>query len=198
MALKDLLGQDSAGVVYGTPTLDMALSAYVTAGGAGTFFSAGYTFGGISLEGAIEVTKIIADQLLSPVAAWSTGQEFGFDAELLQNNLQNMRVALGLESNALTGAANGALLVFNDVIDEFFQVRLKAPGPGTGTTHAGTKLDTYLFWKCLVRLRGPIKFEKKGPQTIPVRVTILPDTSVQSTPGTPEFVKGLYGNRVPA
>jgi len=190
MALQDLLGKDSAGVLVGGANI--LIGAKTSNGAAGTLFNAGYLASPPSLNNTQERTKIYAEQEFSPVADFITAVENGIDAELLQNNLQNMRLATGQVAAALTGAANGALLVFNNASDESCQVQLVVPGPGTGTTHAGTKIDTYTYWNCRVSQSGPIKFDKKGAQIIPVHISILPDSTIA---GSPEFVKGLYGNR---
>jgi len=190
MALIDALGKDSAGVIYGAANI--LIGAKTSNGAAGTLFNVGYLASAPSLDNSMERTKIYAEQEMAPVADFITGMENGIDCELLQNNLQNMRVATGQVSGALTGAANGALLVFNTPVDEAFQVQLQVPGPGTGTTHAGTKVDTYTYWNCRITQRGAIKFDKKGAQTIPVRISFLPDGTIS---GSPEFVKGLFGNR---
>jgi hypothetical protein len=190
MALIDLLGKDSAGVIYGGATIK--IGAKTSNGAAGTLFDAGYLASPPTLDNTIERTKIFAEQEFSPVADFISAAENGIDAEFLQNNLQNMRVATGQVAAAITGAANGALLVFNTPTDESYQVQLVVPGPGTGTTHAGTKIDTYTYWNCRISQRGPITFDKKGAQVLPVHISILPDSTIA---GSPEFVKGLYGNR---
>jgi hypothetical protein len=190
VALIDALGKDQAGVIYGGANI--LIGAKTSNGAAGTLFNVGYLATPPTLNNSIERTKIYAEQEFSPVADFMTAVENGIDAELLQNNLQNMRMAMSQTSTALTGAANGALLVFNNPVEEAFQVQLVVPGPGTGTTHAGTKIDTYTYWNCRISQNGPIKFDKKGAQIIPVHISILPDSTIA---GSPEFVKGLYGNR---
>lgn len=190
MALQDLLGKDASGVIYGGATIK--IGAKTSNGAAGTLFDAGYLASPPTLDFTQERAQIFAEQEYAAVADFPVGQAAVLEAEFLQNNLQNMRIATGQSSSNLTGAANGALLTFNTVVDEEFQVQLVVPGPGTGTTHAGTKIDTYTFWRCKISQRGPIKFDKKGAQTIPVRIAILPDSTIA---GSPEYVKGLYGNR---
>ena len=190
MALIDLLGKDVAGILVGSA--EVFVGAKTSNGGAGTLFSAGYTTKPSSFEPNIERTDIFVEQANSAAQNFVTGAAFKIKAILAQNNLQNMRMALSQASGTLTGAANGALLVINEPLDESFQVQLKTPGPGTGTTHAGTKVDTYTFWNCKISQDGPLTFDKKGVQEIPITISILPDSTIV---GSPEFVKGLYGNR---
>ncbi len=190
MALQDLLGKDQAGVIYGGASIK--IGAKTANGAAGTLFDAGYLASPPTLDNTIERTKLFAEQEFFAVADFMTAMENGIDAEFMQNNLQNMRIATGQAAAALTGTANGTTLVFNTPADESFQVQLVVPGPGTGTTHAGTKIDTYTYWNCRISQRGPVKFDKKGAQVIPVHIAILPDSTIT---GSPEFVKGLLGNR---
>jgi len=193
MALQDLLGRDNQGVLLGGS--EIFLSVKTVNGAAGTFFSAGYTRGDATLTPNFEDLEVYSEQSLSPVNVFAVGAKFQYEFELLQNNLQNMRVAMRQAVACLTGAANGTLLVFNEPVNEYFQMKVVGPGAGTGTTHAGTLIDTYLWWNVKVRMNGGLPYGIKTVQAIKVIASILPDSTIS---GSPEFAKGLYGNRVPA
>lgn len=186
MALNDLLGRDGAGVIVGGA--EVFLGAWATGGTTGTTFSAGYTRGDSIITPNYELTDIESEQTVSPVLTFISGAKLQIEFELLQNNLQNMRLAMAQAVAALTGTANGQKLVFNEPVLEYLQLKFVAPGPGTGTTHAGTKVDTYEFWRCLMRASGGIPFGKKIAQSIKCVASILPDSTSDTT-------KGVYGVR---
>jgi hypothetical protein len=191
MALIDGLGKDTAGIIVGGAELFVCARNTTTPGTVGTLFSVGYTLNELSFDPTIEDMSVDVEQRISPANSFIVGSKMALNVDLAQNNLQNMRLAMALSSANLTGSANGALLTFNDPSDENLQAQFVVKGPGTGTTHAGTLTDTYTFWNCKARLKGPITFGKKIVQKISLSLIILPEDLI----GTTEFVKGLYGKR---
>ena len=191
MALWDMLGRDTAGVIVGGS--EVFLGPWTTNGGAASpLTSCGYTRGDSVFTPNMEVTDIESEQTVSPVLTFVSGAKFQWEFELLQNNLQNLRVALSQAQGQIAGAANGTILAFGEPVLEYFQMKIVTAGPGTGTTHAGTKIDTYLLWNVLLRMNGGLAFGKKSPQSIKMIASILPDSSIVETD---PVTKGIYGNR---
>lgn len=184
MALQDLLGKDTAGIIAGGA--EVFLGAKTANGAAGTLFSFGFTLTDTMFNFDFEDFPVFTEQLIGMANSFIVGAKYALELDVAQNNLQAMRVAARLASANLTGAAPGTLLTFNDPSQEFFQAQIVVKGPGP------TKIDTYTFWNAQVRTTAGMPFGKKAVQHLKMTMDLFPDTTIV---GSPEFVKGLYGKR---
>lgn len=171
-------------------------SAWVTAGGAGTYTS-GYmgqvADGGIDWDPQIEYGEIEGEESLCASDAYVIGEKHTIKCTLLEAPIATVNMVLyGNASNVATNAGEtpdnksmaigGVYNAAGGVNPTFRQICLETPAEYNSTPASPlVSLKSALtFWKCLVKPAGAIKYSRKGIASLPIEIQAFWDHTVTS------------------
>jgi len=150
----------------------VSYSAYVSAGGAGSFTDFGYTAEGTKLGFKSTFFDVEAEQSRAAIKKIPLKTEATLKVFIMESMLASMRVVLGMPSGNLTGTPPDLTLLLGDASELYFQLKTVSVGVGT------TGVRTILLWKCVPSLDGDIDFAKGAVQRMDTTFTALSDASV--------------------
>ena len=160
----------------------VSLSAWVTAGGSGTFTDVGYTDGPTGLKIDRENKIIEVEQLLGPVAAIPVKQGIKIKVNLVEALLENWRKAFA-QSVALGGTTPNFVLALDEIAEIYLQVKIvtKPHRLAMGGTPPATGARTIIIWRCVVENTDELQFAKSSPQIMPVTFVAMEDPTVTAS-----------------
>lgn len=159
---------------------DISISAWVTAGGAGTFTDAGHLEGEAMLEfdkeDLLEGSEQVLGSLISEPIKFGVRLKFA----LKETSLDNMQKYLGQAAANLTGAAPNKTLLIGDPSPLFYQVKVVTKGERTvqGATTPATQ--TWTFWRMAAQKPEPLSLKKDKVRLMGFTYEALYDESVST------------------
>ncbi|HEY3175678.1 MAG TPA: hypothetical protein VGK94_07950 [Candidatus Polarisedimenticolia bacterium] len=156
---------------------DVSLSAYVTAGGAGTFTDVGHTKGPCTIEESGSDYEVKSEQELGSLMSVPIEKKVMLKFAMIEADVANLQKALRQPSGNLTGTPPNSILAVGDPQEEYRQIQLVTKGiKGTATGAAATR--TVTIWRGAFVSIEPIGFSKESEQVYGVTVNCLYDESV--------------------
>jgi methionine-rich copper-binding protein CopC len=152
-------------LLYGAPEY-VKVGPYGTAEGSCT--NIGFTDGGVEIIPKLSIEKRRVDQRLGAVAADAKEADFSLKITLAEASLDNLRIAMGLPSAALSG---GVLSVGSNIGVQYLTVYLQGPGPGASNATRHVKVQ-----KCYVDGPDGIKMNK-AKNVLQITLELLEDTT---------------------
>ena len=164
------MAQTTASVIVAGATVEM--SAYVTAGGAGTFTEVGHTSSPTELQGTFEDVDITSEQVPGIVAKRRISSRYTLKFRMMETVLENWRQAMRQAAANLTGTPPDMTLLVGAGAEQYHQIQIVGTGVGT------TGVRTLTAWKFIVTEMAPIAFAKGAPQEIEITGELCYDESV--------------------
>ena len=140
----------------------------------------GWTSGGVTIEHTSEFYNVEVDQDQFPVKSFRTKESFKIKTNLVENTLENLKIAWGISTALdLTTTAGYRRLVIgansNESPEHTLDVYGNAPGiPG------GTRQRKCHFYRVVAIEFGSMVIEKNKEQVIPVTFEALLDSTYDS------------------
>ena len=156
---------------------DVGISAYVAAGGAGTFTDAGYTRGPATIEDSTSDLEISAEQVLGKLSSVPIDKKVVVKFWMLEADLANLQKALRQPAGNLTGTPPNSSLAVGDPVEVYHQVQFVTKGI-RGTSGGASATRTITFWRAAFGPMEPIGFPKDGEQIYGVTMSVMYDDSV--------------------
>jgi len=147
-------------------------SAWVTAGGAGSFTDVGYLDGPITLALNWEDVEFEPEQEDGPILSEPTSTRGELKFTLSEQSASNFLLALRQPAANLTGADPMGTLLVGAAAAQYHQMKIVGSGPGTA------KVRTWTIWKCATQSAGAITVSKKEFGKVEVTMKCLLDPSV--------------------
>ncbi len=170
------MANDIKRIEIGAATISM--SAYVTAGGAGTFTDVGYTEGPATVEPSSSDYRIVPEQVLGAIRSIPTEAGWKLKFATKESVATQMQWIFRQPAGSLTGAdAANKTLLFGDPSEEYRQMKLVTKGPRLTAT-GNDAVQTWTFWRCAAMAIEPIGVAKDKEKILGVTLDILYDESV--------------------
>ena len=177
---------------------EINVSAYVTAGGAGTFTYLRHGFmDDIEVEEFHEKADIEADNSTYPLASYPTKSGVRIKGNFIEASMRKKSVALGATTAAVVVASGSATRPITELAATTdYQVQLIMASQSMKPGHTEFPNDVYIkrtvtLWKC--QYSGKSSQKLKGVVKTPFEITAYWDTSV-----TESATKGAIGIEVDA
>lgn len=156
-----LASPDIQNIIIGAPS-QLAVSDYVAARGAGTFYDVGFTLGGVMVSVKRDRYTVSPDQLLGNALSEPIKAEFMIKGKMLEGMLKNLAFALGMDpATYVTGSDPNFTLKWN-ASERAKYHQIKVVGRGLGTT----KVRTFTAWRCVFGEIEDIPWKKDEAQLI--------------------------------
>lgn len=164
----------TANIKVGAATISW--SAYVTAGGAGTFTDWGH-HKGCSLTIGHEVYNVTSERSYGILKQFPQDMSVLLKLQLTETTLKTHQQATRQPDASHTGTTPNFVLALNQGVEIYYQLKAVVPGLGTNS------LRTIILWRCCIEDIGDITYAKGGEQIIPMTWRAMFDDSVS----TPQF-----------
>ena len=155
----------------------ISVSAYVTAGGAGSFTDVGYTEGPATVEHEASDYKVEPEQVLGGIRSVPTKFGAKLKFAMKESAGANLVTALRQTAGNLTGTPPNTTLLVGDPIEVYNQVKLVTKG-GRATALGNDATQTWTFWRCASATTEPIGITKEKEKIVGVTLDVLYDESV--------------------
>lgn len=152
----------------------VSISAYVTAGGAGTFVDVGHTKGPTTLSVNGNDYAVKTEQSFGTIRKIPIDAEVKLKVLMDEATLDNMRIAFRQASGQLSGSAPNKTLLVGDITEQYHQIQIVTKG--TGSAVPATR--TITIWRAIVASMAEISYGKSQEQTFEVTFDVLYDDSV--------------------
>lgn len=149
---------------------DLDISAYVTAGGAGTFTNVGYTKGPLTVDLGQSQFESKAEQVLGSLNVIPIEFKPMVKATLLQSNLDLLQEIINQPAANLTGVAPNKVLLIGDPVESYYQVKIT--GKAIASTAGVHGTQTILLWRCAFTAVEPIGHAKDNEKVY--GITLVP------------------------
>ena len=171
------MANDVKRIEIGAATI--SFSAYVTAGGAGSFTDAGYTEGAAELEPINSNYDVKPEQVLG--AIMSVPIEFGVKLKFAMREAaaEQLQWVLRQPAGSLSGTGPNRTLLIGDPSETYQQMKLVTKG-GRATGGGAQAAQTWTFWRCVVESVQPIGISKDKEKIVGVTMNCLYDESVST------------------
>lgn len=160
----------STNILVGAVEVDV--SNYVTAGGAGSFSDFGHHKTPVEFSPNWTNYEVRSERAYGPIKIIPIDANFKLKVALLEGTCANQRIIMRQPSGNLTGTPPNLTLLVGAPVEQYHQIKMIAPGLGTGL------VSTYIFWKCLAGEAAAITYGKSIEQVYEVTFTSLFDDSV--------------------
>ena len=151
----------------------VSMSAWVTAGGAGSFTDVGYLDGPIELGLNWEDAEFEPEQEDGPILSEPTSTRGSLKFVMSEQSVPNFLTAFRQPTANQTGTGdNLTILVGAGTSGQYHQMKIVGKGPGT------TAVRTWTVWKCATESIGGISVSKKEFGKVEVTMKVLLDPSV--------------------
>ena len=191
------------GAITGANSLDFMkgvlaqidFSAWVTAGGSGTFTYTGGWIEDLSIEESREWAKVEPDNCTYPVDAYPTKSSIIIKGNFVEASLRKKVLAIGGAAADVVVASGSATLPLKELSTlTYFQTKITVAGQSMKPGHTEFPNDVYvkrtwLFWRCL--FRSKVSRTLKGVTKTPFELEVFYDTTVTET-----STKGALGTEV--
>ena len=155
----------------------ISVSAYVTAGGSGSFTDVGYTEGPATIEPGGSDYRIEPEQVLGAIRSVPTKVEHKLKFAMKEAAAANLQWAIRQLAANLTGTAPNYTLLVGDPVETYQQLKLVTKG-GRATATGTDGTQTWTFWRCASMAVEAIGVTKEKEKIIGVTFDILYDESV--------------------
>lgn len=147
--------------------------------GAATIFiddtNLGWTSGGVTIEHSSEFYNVEVDQDQFPVKSFRTKESFKIKTNLVENTLENLKIAWGIDSAIdLTTTPGSRRLVMGGSSAEAPEHTLDIYGNAPGTPARQRKVH---FYRVVAIEFGSLVIEKNKEQVIPVTFEAMLDST---------------------
>ena len=135
----------------------------------------GWTSGGVTVEAAAEFYNVEVDQEPNPVKSFRTKETFKIKTNLVENTLENLKIAWGIDSAIETASpvtAGHRRLAFGGSNAEASEHTLDIYGNSPGSPARERQIH---FYRVVAVEFGAITMEKNKEQVIPVTFEALCD-----------------------
>lgn len=133
----------------------------------------GWTSGGVSVEHASEFYNVEVDQEPNPVKSFRTKESFKIKTNLVENTVENIKIALGISSAIDTTTRPGyRRIVLGGSSAEAPEHTLDIYGNAPGTPSRQRRIH---FYRVVAIEFGPLTIEKNKEQVIPVTFEAMYD-----------------------
>jgi hypothetical protein len=147
-------------------------SAYVTAGGAGTFTDVGYLDGPITLELTWEDVEYEPEQEDGPILSEPVSTRAALKFMMSEQSVDNFLLSLRQPAANKSGTGDDLTLLVGGAQAQYHQMKIVGKGPGT------TAVRTWTIWKCATESASGITVTKREFGKVEVGMKCLLDPSV--------------------
>lgn len=155
----------------------ISVSAYVTAGGAGSFTDVGYTEGPATIEPEFGDYRVEPEQVLGAIRAVPTKSGYKLKFAMKESAGANLVTATRIPVANLTGVAPNTTFLVGDPVEIYNQIKLVTKG-GRATAAGVDATQTWTFWRCAAMSMDAIGITKEKEKIVGVTFDILYDESV--------------------
>lgn len=160
---------------------DVALSAYVAAGAAGTFTDIGHSKGPVTIEPVVEEYKVMSEQAMGTIRSVPIKAGYRIKFTIMEADLSRMRQILSQPSaNLVTSGTTPNIvetLSVGDPQEIYFQIKVTTKGAKRALADP-EPTRTYTLWRCRPEAIDPIGHSKESEAVFGVTFDVLQDDSV--------------------
>ena len=149
-------------------------SAYVTAGGSGSFTEFGYTSDPLEIAPQYETFDVNAEQASAPIKSIPLATAYTVKVPAMESTPAITAIAFRQPQSNISGTGANLTVLFGRAQEIYYQLKVEGPGPGTNS------LRTYLFWKAAAQELGPVQIGKGVVQKRDITFRCLEDASVST------------------
>lgn len=160
----------TANIMVGAATVSE--SAYVTAGGAGSFTDLGHTKTPVTLAISFEDYEVKSERAFGTLKKVPQTAKVALKIPMTEAVLENYRIVTRQPAANLTGTPPDMTLLVGDQLEQYHQMKLDIPGVGT------TGARTMTLWKCIIESLAELPFAKGLEQLLEMTMDVLYDDSV--------------------
>ncbi len=169
------MANDIKRISIGSATISR--SAYVTAGGAGTFADVGYLDAPATIEMPMSNYRMMAESLQGAIRAIPI--DFGVKLKFAMKESLQDTMAWVLRQGAATGTTPNFTLLIGDPTEQYNQMKVVGKG-GRLTATGADATETWTFWRGAVESMDPIGFAKDKERILLVTIDCLYDETVST------------------
>ena len=151
---------------------EVSVSAYVTAGGAGSFVDVGHIKSPAILAVTREDFDIKSERAIGTLKKFPVDMKVTLKVSISEAVMENVRVAFGQPAANMTGTPPDLILEVGEHAEQYHQLKLVQKGVGT------TGVRTLLLWRAIVESVAEVQFAKAGEQMYEITFDVLNDESV--------------------
>ena len=157
---------------------DISISAWVTAGGAGTFTDIGHLEGDAMLEFDREDLMEGSEQVLGSL--FSEPIKFGARLKFAakESSLDNMQKYLGQPAANLSGIVPNKTLLIGDPVATYYQIKVVTKGERTAQGATTAAAQTWTFWRMAIQKPEPLVMSKAKVRLLGFTLEAINDESV--------------------
>lgn len=161
----------------------VSIGAWATGGGAGTGMTdVGHLKAPCTLAASIETYDVKSESVWGIIKSVPTDMKVTLKVPELETSAENLRVALGQPAANKTGTGDNLTLLVGKPPEQYHQVTIVSPGPGTNATR------TWTFWRCRVTSMGELAFGKTTDTAAEITLEVLYDDTVTTADKFFKFV----------
>lgn len=164
------MATDSSKIMVGAGVV--SIGAYVTAGGAGTLTDVGHTKEPVVMAAGYTDFDVTSERAFGVLKKVPQDMAITIRVPMLEVIPENLRVAMRQPAANLTGTTPNETLLVGDPQEQYHQVEVVGPSPGT------SGLRTITLWKMIVMELAEVPFAKGDTQVFNVTMMAMYDDSL--------------------